>query len=244
MLVCCPGIPQAERHFGVAKYSLACDEAERHYCLLWLLRLYGVSAEDASFQKSTNAESIQVRLISAQGSTEAEGEIGGGPVSAMIVDSIKNEIMVCGFSHLETLLIKLLLPVIEIVDVIVDFIVNDFQVQFHRRNAFVERPELFTPPPDEAFVAYVVENIQVMLIVTLQHLPFSPATNPGYPGRLVAGDKFPGRLVAWDRSSGKALRGYLPGRLTRATSWGPHSFSQTNICHGGGVSRATCRPGY
>ncbi|GKF06259.1 hypothetical protein Tco_0036927, partial [Tanacetum coccineum] len=46
----------------------------------------------------------------------------------------------------------------------------------------------------------------------LQHLPFSPATNPGFPGRLVTRDKFPGRLVARDRSSGKARRGYLPGR--------------------------------
>ncbi|GKG39519.1 hypothetical protein Tco_0463664, partial [Tanacetum coccineum] len=34
--------------------------------------------------------------------------------------------------------------------------------------------------------------------LTLQHLPFSPATNPGYPGQLVAGDRFPGRLVARD----------------------------------------------
>ncbi|GJT86806.1 hypothetical protein Tco_1068523 [Tanacetum coccineum] len=57
---------------------------------------------------------------------------------------------------------------------------------------------------------------------SLQHLPFSPATNPLYPGRLVAGDTFPGRLVAGDtfpgryvardKSNGKARRGYLPGR--------------------------------
>ncbi|GJY98161.1 hypothetical protein Tco_0515071, partial [Tanacetum coccineum] len=46
-----------------------------------------------------------------------------------------------------------------------------------------------------------------------QHLPFSPATNPGYPGQLVAGDKFPGRLVARDRSSGKARRDTFPGDL-------------------------------
>ncbi|GKB50651.1 hypothetical protein Tco_0901404 [Tanacetum coccineum] len=50
------------------------------------------------------------------------------------------------------------------------------------------------------------------------------------------GTLFPGRLVAWDRSSGKARRGYVPGRLTRATSWDPYSFSQINICHDGGFS--------
>ncbi|GKF68000.1 hypothetical protein Tco_0197679, partial [Tanacetum coccineum] len=30
--VCCPGISQTERHLGVAKYSLACDER----CLLFI----------------------------------------------------------------------------------------------------------------------------------------------------------------------------------------------------------------
>ncbi|GJZ91431.1 hypothetical protein Tco_0663358 [Tanacetum coccineum] len=58
---------------------------------------------------------------------------------------------------------------------------------------------------------------------------YSPATNPGYPGRLVAGIPFPG-----DSSNG------IP---SRATSPGPHSFSQTIKCHGGRYSRATCRPG-
>ncbi|GKA26743.1 hypothetical protein Tco_0712852 [Tanacetum coccineum] len=72
----------------------------------------------------------------------------------------------------------------------------------------------------------------VVMQASLQHLLFFPATNPAYPGRLVARDTFPGRLVARDtfpgrlvardtfpgrlvardRSSGKARRGYLPGR--------------------------------
>ncbi|GJY95651.1 hypothetical protein Tco_0512012 [Tanacetum coccineum] len=34
---------------------------------------------------------------------------------------------------------------------------------------------------------------------SLQHLPYSPATNQSYPGRLVAGDPFPGRHVARER---------------------------------------------
>nr|GEX78278.1 UDP-glycosyltransferase 86A2-like [Tanacetum cinerariifolium] len=33
---------------------------------------------------------------------------------------------------------------------------------------------------------------QYMESMSLQHLPFSPATIPGNPGRLVAGDDFPG----------------------------------------------------
>ncbi|GKD73912.1 hypothetical protein Tco_1332194, partial [Tanacetum coccineum] len=78
---------------------------------------------------------------------------------------------------------------------------------------------------------------------TLQQLPFSPATKPGYPGRLVAGDAFPGRHVARDKLSGKARRGYVPERLTRATTPGPRGFSQAIKCHRGGFSRATCRPG-
>ncbi|GJT69884.1 ribonuclease H-like domain-containing protein [Tanacetum coccineum] len=78
---------------------------------------------------------------------------------------------------------------------------------------------------------------------SLQQLPFSPATKPGYPGRLVAGDSFPGRHVARDKSNGKARRGYVPERLTRATTPGPRGFRQTIKCHRGGFSRATCRPG-
>nr|GEY76055.1 zinc finger, CCHC-type [Tanacetum cinerariifolium] len=51
---------------------------------------------------------------------------------------------------------------------------------------------------------------------TLQHLPFSPATIPGNPGRLVAGDNFPGRHVAREKLNGKDRMGYLPGRQHRA----------------------------
>ncbi|GKG46708.1 hypothetical protein Tco_0501554, partial [Tanacetum coccineum] len=47
-------------------------------------------------------------------------------------------------------------------------------------------------------------------INSLQHLPYSPATNPGYPGRLVAVDSFPGRHVARDKWNGKARLGFLP----------------------------------
>ncbi|GKD81319.1 hypothetical protein Tco_1348158 [Tanacetum coccineum] len=51
---------------------------------------------------------------------------------------------------------------------------------------------------------------------SLQHLPLSPGTNPGFPGRLVAGDSFPGRHVARDKWNGKARMGFLPGRHRRA----------------------------
>ncbi|GJT56883.1 reverse transcriptase domain-containing protein [Tanacetum coccineum] len=78
---------------------------------------------------------------------------------------------------------------------------------------------------------------------TLQQLPFSPATKPGYPGRLVTGDAFPGRHVARDKLNGKARRGYVPERLTRETTPGPRGFSQAIKCHRRGFSRATCRPG-
>ncbi|GJY24451.1 transposase, MuDR, MULE transposase domain protein [Tanacetum coccineum] len=50
----------------------------------------------------------------------------------------------------------------------------------------------------------------------LQHLPYSPATNQSYPGRLVAGDPFPGRHVAREKLNGKARWGYVPGRHCRA----------------------------
>ncbi|GJS58919.1 transposase, Ptta/En/Spm [Tanacetum coccineum] len=72
--------------------------------------------------------------------------------------------------------------------------------------------------------------------LSLQQLPFSPATKPGYPGRLVAGDAFPGRYVARDKLSGKARRGYVPERLTRATTPGPRGFSQAIKCHRGGFT--------
>ncbi|GKA82334.1 hypothetical protein Tco_0789082 [Tanacetum coccineum] len=80
-------------------------------------------------------------------------------------------------------------------------------------------------------------------LVSLQQLPFSPATKPVYPGRLVARDEYPGPHVARDKSNEKARRGYVPERLIRATTPGPHGFMQTIKCHCGGFSRATCRPG-
>ncbi|GKC64207.1 hypothetical protein Tco_1096805, partial [Tanacetum coccineum] len=69
--------------------------------------------------------------------------------------------------------------------------------------------------------------------IALQHLPLSPATFPRLPGRHVAGDTYPGRHVARDNLKGKARQGFFPGRLSRATWWDPHVFSQTNMCHGG-----------
>ncbi|GJR17389.1 hypothetical protein Tco_0965916 [Tanacetum coccineum] len=78
---------------------------------------------------------------------------------------------------------------------------------------------------------------------TLQHLPLSPGINPCIPGRLVAGDTNPGRHVARDSLKGKARRGFFPGRDIPATLSDQHSFSQRVKCHGGGFSRATCRPG-
>ncbi|GJU16928.1 RmlC-like cupins superfamily protein [Tanacetum coccineum] len=87
-------------------------------------------------------------------------------------------------------------------------------------------------------------EIRILIPQTLQHFPFSPATKPGYPRRLVDRETFPGRHIARDKSNGKARRGYVPGRLTRATTLGPHSFSQGIKCHGGGFSRAKCRPRY
>ncbi|GJQ97200.1 hypothetical protein Tco_0008339 [Tanacetum coccineum] len=78
---------------------------------------------------------------------------------------------------------------------------------------------------------------------TLQHLPLSPGINPCIPGRLVAGDTNPGRHVARHKLQGKARRGFFPGRHSPSTQSGPHSFSQRVKCHGGGFSRATCRPG-
>ncbi|GJV86348.1 hypothetical protein Tco_1530286 [Tanacetum coccineum] len=105
-------------------------------------------------------------------------------------------------------------------------------------------PTMYCESLDDLTTIMLSDCHNLLSLVALQHLPFSPATNPGYPGRLVAGDRFLGRLAARDMSSGKARRGYVPGRLTRATSWDPHSFSQTNICHGGSFSRATCRLGY
>ncbi|GJR80016.1 uncharacterized mitochondrial protein-like protein [Tanacetum coccineum] len=80
------------------------------------------------------------------------------------------------------------------------------------------------------------DNYNLRMVIyrlSLQHLPLSPGTNPRFPGQLVAGDSFPGRHVARDKWNGKARMGFLPGRHSRATSPGPHSFSQTIKCHGG-----------
>ncbi|GJS49187.1 3-ketoacyl-CoA synthase 5-like protein [Tanacetum coccineum] len=63
----------------------------------------------------------------------------------------------------------------------------------------------------------VWEMKELMLVLALQHLPLSPATFPGYPGRHVAGDTHPGRHVARDNLKGKARQGFFPGRLSRAT---------------------------
>ncbi|GKG27868.1 hypothetical protein Tco_0406195, partial [Tanacetum coccineum] len=54
----------------------------------------------------------------------------------------------------------------------------------------------------------------------LQHLTLSPGTNPGFPGRLVAGDAFPGDMstgisgtekLEWD-----TFPGDIPGRHRQA----------------------------
>ncbi|GJZ31272.1 hypothetical protein Tco_0576319 [Tanacetum coccineum] len=96
-----------------------------------LLRLYGVSAEDASFQKSTNAESIQVRLISAQAATAGHWEIKKDE------EMIKIDLAVTYATTLMALKLKCT--------------TTDDGYQFHDKleMSFVERPELFTPPPDE-----------------------------------------------------------------------------------------------
>nr|GEV01727.1 hypothetical protein [Tanacetum cinerariifolium] len=90
---------------------------------------------------------------------------------------------------------------------------------------------------------YVTKNVKVANEEwKLSKLSNRPRTTiPRNLGRLVAGDTFPGRHVARDTSNGKARIGYLPGRHSRATSSGPHSFWQKIKCHGGGFSRATCR---
>nr|GEW70558.1 hypothetical protein [Tanacetum cinerariifolium] len=72
------------------------------------------------------------------------------------------------------------------------------------------------------FMLLVLYSYVSVKYITLQHLPFSPATIPGNPGRLVAGDDFPGRHVAREKSNGKCRMGYLPGRLSWATKPGPH----------------------
>ncbi|GKB19936.1 hypothetical protein Tco_0853859 [Tanacetum coccineum] len=88
-------------------------------------------------------------------------------------------------------------------------------------------------PQDTQFIYGLQDHVVPFKFHALQHLLYSPATNPGYPGRLVARDTFPGRHVARDKWNGIARMGFLPGRHSRATSPGPHSFSQTIKCHGG-----------
>ncbi|GKF82458.1 hypothetical protein Tco_0244114, partial [Tanacetum coccineum] len=68
---------------------------------------------------------------------------------------------------------------------------------------------------------------------TLQHLPLSPGTNPGIPGRLVAGDTNPGRHVARDRLKGKARWGFFPGRHGRAHIVSVKQLSATVECFPG-----------
>ncbi|GKD00512.1 hypothetical protein Tco_1170786, partial [Tanacetum coccineum] len=70
-----------------------------------------------------------------------------------------------------------------------------------------------------------------------------PNTNSWIPWQLVSGDTNPGRHVTRDKWKGKAQRGFCPWRDTPTTFLGPHSFSQTMKCHGGGFSQATCRLG-
>ncbi|GKC53086.1 hypothetical protein Tco_1075831 [Tanacetum coccineum] len=66
----------------------------------------------------------------------------------------------------------------------------------------------------------------------------------GIPGDLSLGICFPGDLSPGigraKKLEGDTFPGDLPGRHRGA----PHSFSQTNICHGGRFSRATCRLRY
>ncbi|GKE29136.1 hypothetical protein Tco_1444520 [Tanacetum coccineum] len=109
------------------------------------------------------------------------------------------------------------------------------------RAAYTHSLNAFTPWNYQLFL---LRKTSRAFNMSLQHLPLSPGINPGFPVRLVAGDSFPGRHVARDKWNGKARMGFLPGRHSRATSPGPHCFSQTIKCHGGRFSRATCRPGY
>nr|GEX00361.1 transposase, MuDR [Tanacetum cinerariifolium] len=59
------------------------------------------------------------------------------------------------------------------------------------------------------------------------------ADEPRWGSRSAKYRRLPGRLVAEDTLKGKARQGYFPGRLSRETWRGPHSFSQSYKCHGG-----------
>ncbi|GKC63782.1 hypothetical protein Tco_1096380, partial [Tanacetum coccineum] len=80
-------------------------------------------------------------------------------------------------------------------------------------------------------------------LVAGDNIPGRLVAGDNIPGRLVAGDNIPGRHVTRDMLQGKARQGYFSGRLSRATWWGPHSFSQSVKCHSGYLFQATCRPG-
>ncbi|GJZ65870.1 zinc finger, CCHC-type containing protein [Tanacetum coccineum] len=103
--------------------------------------------------------------------------------------------------------------------------------QAHENNRRVRTDPTGVAFVSSSFLLRETRYIKSRICKSLQHLPYSPATNQSYPGRLVAGDPFPGRHVTRERLSGKARWGYVPGRLTRATLSGPQSFSQTNKCH-------------
>ncbi|GKE64589.1 3-ketoacyl-CoA synthase 5-like protein [Tanacetum coccineum] len=80
----------------------------------------------------------------------------------------------------------------------------------------------------------VWEMKELMLVLALQHLPLSPATFLGYPGRHVAGDTHPGRHDARDNLKGKARQGFFPvdsfpGDFPERLG-GTHKFSVKLIC--------------
>ncbi|GKE75654.1 phototropic-responsive NPH3 family protein, partial [Tanacetum coccineum] len=55
-------------------------------------------------------------------------------------------------------------------------------------------PENIIPILCLAFSLDMSQSPNSLYQQALQHLPYSPATNPGYPGQLVAGDMFPGDM--------------------------------------------------
>nr|GEY51252.1 ABC transporter A family member 7-like [Tanacetum cinerariifolium] len=80
------------------------------------------------------------------------------------------------------------------------FTLNDYSIQF-----------LFY------FIYVNLQNSLVFLgAACFSNVKTAPATNPRFPGRLVAEDCNPGRHVARDTLKGKARQGYFPERLGRA----------------------------
>ncbi|GKC73373.1 hypothetical protein Tco_1119256 [Tanacetum coccineum] len=63
---------------------------------------------------------------------------------------------------------------------------------------------------------------------TLQHLPFSPATNPGYPGRLVRRIVSRATLSPRDMVERKSTNVYVPGDLP-GRHRGAHTVSVKQI---------------